>query len=184
MNQGKFDEALQCCIETLTKLDEILCPPYRDYVQCQEGARRCFLTQGNVTYKPIWSKESLLLIYIAIDNKFLHHIYFVCIFVFVFHCQRRQSNFTLFTPTRARRARATRKKEWPRLTNGPWAVSEGRGNKEQKCSRIVFEITFLVQYFVVWCCKFFVLVLGEKLEVWYGEKIGHPEAQAIYTRDT
>lgn len=50
MNSGEFVAALERCVETLSKLDEVLCPPYRDYVQCQEGARRCILTMGNVIY--------------------------------------------------------------------------------------------------------------------------------------
>ena len=47
MGEGHFDQALSECTRTLNKLDEILCPPYRDYIQCQEGTRRCMLTMGN-----------------------------------------------------------------------------------------------------------------------------------------
>ena len=50
MAEGQFDRALVECMETLNKLDAILCPPYRDYIQCQEGARRCMLTMGNKNF--------------------------------------------------------------------------------------------------------------------------------------
>jgi hypothetical protein len=50
MAEGQFDRALNECMETLNKLDAILCPPYRDYIQCQEGARRCMLTMGNTNF--------------------------------------------------------------------------------------------------------------------------------------
>lgn len=45
---GDYANALQCCSQTLGKLDEILCPPYRDYILCQENARRCMLAMGNL----------------------------------------------------------------------------------------------------------------------------------------
>ncbi|XP_046441017.1 SET and MYND domain-containing protein 4-like isoform X1 [Daphnia pulex] len=52
IDQGNFAGALECCLQTMSKLDDILCPPYRDYIQCQERARRCILTLGNVIYAP------------------------------------------------------------------------------------------------------------------------------------
>ena len=51
LKSGDFKGALASCIKTLTKLDEILYPPYRDFIQCQEIARKCILTQGNVVYR-------------------------------------------------------------------------------------------------------------------------------------
>ena len=52
ISRGEFESALKSCIDTLSQLDKILCPPYRDYIQCQEGARRCLLTFGNTQIVP------------------------------------------------------------------------------------------------------------------------------------
>lgn len=48
LDQGQFSTALGVYAESLSKLDTILCPPYRDYIMCQESARKCMLTMGNV----------------------------------------------------------------------------------------------------------------------------------------
>ncbi|XP_032793835.2 SET and MYND domain-containing protein 4 [Daphnia magna] len=57
MDQGNFTGALKCCLETMAKLDDILCAPYRDYIQCQEKARRCMLALGNIIYEPMQSER-------------------------------------------------------------------------------------------------------------------------------
>lgn len=41
----------------MAKLDDILCAPYRDYIQCQEKARRCMLALGNIIYEPMQSER-------------------------------------------------------------------------------------------------------------------------------
>lgn len=48
LDQGQFSAALDVYAKTLSKFDSILCPPYRDYIMCQESARKCMLTMGNV----------------------------------------------------------------------------------------------------------------------------------------
>lgn len=48
LDQGQFSAALGVYAKTLSKLDSILCPPYSDYIMCQESARKCMLTMGNV----------------------------------------------------------------------------------------------------------------------------------------
>jgi len=48
LDQGRFSTALDVYAGTMSKLDDILCPPYRDYIVCQESVRKCMLTMGNV----------------------------------------------------------------------------------------------------------------------------------------
>ncbi|XP_057377156.1 SET and MYND domain-containing protein 4-like [Daphnia carinata] len=57
LEQGNFAGALECCLQTMAKLDDILCAPYRDYIQCQEKARRCMLAQGNIIYETMQSER-------------------------------------------------------------------------------------------------------------------------------
>ena len=50
IESGQFPSALNYFIQTLSKLDDVLCPPYQDYLLCQEGARKCMLTMGNIRF--------------------------------------------------------------------------------------------------------------------------------------
>lgn len=89
IDQGNFAGALECCLQTMWKLDDILCAPYRDYIQCQERARRCILTLGNVIYAPDVTNVRR---WWCFDKEFIN--WFNIFWNFFFICQRRQSTST------------------------------------------------------------------------------------------
>ena len=116
IDQGNFAGALECCLQTMWKLDDILCAPYRDYIQCQERARRCILTLGNVIYAPDVTNVRR---WWWFDKEFIN--WFNILWNFFFICQRRQSISTHDTKAALKtqtNQHKLKKKKWGKKRNG------------------------------------------------------------------